>query len=654
MDNALPFLRLTAYFLTFIMNSTSLRKALLLCLSLVFSGLVASASLDQQRQDFLLAEKVLAEGDDAAFFKVSNTLLDYPLYPYLQYQWLKNNLPQTEKIQAFLVAYKDTRYAELLRAKWLAYLADNARWLDFINAYQQTDDVALQCQFYWASYQLGNQQAALTAAKQLWAVGEIQPKECQPLLSALVLSPLLTPDLLWQRFELALAKDNKTLAKYLRQLMDEPARVLADRGLQVHSKPELVQDDAWPNGNQQLGGLFAHGIERLAKSNLDLAISIWDTRKPTLMIAPTTVQQLERKLALALARARDSRAFYRLEQLLAVDAEVKEWKIRAALLELNWAHVAKALANLSPDELSQPQWQYWFARSLVANGNGQQGQAIYQQLSTDRSYYGFLAADALGRPYEFADKPVAIAAEELNLLAQQPDFRVVQELSALARMAEAKRQWWFATQKLPKPQLLVAAKLAQQWQWDQVAIITLVKADYWDDLALRFPMRYLPQVQHNASLQAIDPALVLGLMRQESMLDPYAQSAVGARGLMQMMPATGQQMAKTLAEPWLSDASLYNPDTNIKYGTFYYKQLLGRFAGHVALATAAYNAGPNRVVKWLPIDKAMPADVWIETIPYKETRKYVSSVLSYTLIYQQRLQRNALKMTQLLSDVRPR
>ena len=635
------------------MNINRLLESLFVCLLMSNSGLVVSATVDQQRQDFLLAEKQQALGDDNAFFNLSANLVDYPLYPFLQYQWLKNNLPQTDKIQAFLNTYPDTRYAELLREKWLNYLADNARWLDFIRTYQNTDDSALECLFYWANYQLGRRQFALEAARQLWIASDTLPKECDSLLTAFVLSPLLTSDLLWQRFDLALSKDNKALARYVLTLLDAPNQAMAELWLQVHNKPTLILDEQWTSGDQQRGRIFAHGVERLVKSNLDLAITVWDARKSTLPVNPNIVSQVERKLALALAKARDNRAFSRLDQVLAVDDEVSEWKVRAALLELNWVHIAKALADLKPDQKQQIQWQYWQARALIANGKVQQGQAIYQQLANDRSFYGFLAADAVNKPYVFTDKPITLLTDELNNLAQQTDFKVIQEFSALDRKLEAKRQWWFAIKKLSNEQLKTAAKLAQHWQWDQIAIMTLVKADYWDDLALRFPINYLPQVQTNADQQGLDPSLIFGLMRQESMLDQYAQSAAGAKGLMQLMPATGQQIARTLNEPWSSDNRLFNPDINIKYGTFYYKQLLSRFDGHVALAAAAYNAGPNRAVKWLPHNKVMPADVWIETIPYKETRKYVSSVLSYTLIYQQRLQRNTLKIAQLLFDVRP-
>ena len=281
----------------------------------------------------------------------------------------------------------------------------------------------------------------------------------------------------------------------------------------------------------------------------------------------------------------------------------------------------------------------------------QQGHAVYQTLANDRSYYGFMAADAVDKPYEFSDKPVNLLGDDLTVLSEQIDFQVVHEFIALNRDLDAKRQWWFAINKLSNNQRMISAKLAQQWKWDQVAIMTLVKSDYWDDLALRFPLQYASQIQSNAYSMNLEPALIFGLIRQESMLDPNAMSAVGARGLMQIMPETGKEIAHDLNIQWQTVNSLFVPDINIRYGTFYFKRLLNQFDGHFALATAAYNAGPGRVTKWLAIDRPLPADVWVETIPFKETRKYVSSVLAYTIIYQQRLQGKVLKMRELLPDL---
>ena len=636
------------------MNIKCVPESVLLCALVFFSNTVFSNTLEQQRQAFLLAEKLAAQGNQRAFLSVSATLADYPLYPYLQYQWLKNNLPETDKILGFLLTYKDSRYADLLRTDWLSYLANNERWLEFINHYQAGDNTALECRFYWANYKVGNQELALNAAKRLWTVGDRQPEECDALFSVLAISPVFTTDLIWQRFELALKKDNKALASYVQRFLNEPDQATAEFWLQVHKKPSLIEGGLFMGVDDLYGRIFAHGVDRLAQADLDSALGLWDSRKRNFVINNPTSQQLERRLALALARARDNRAYNRLNQLLTADAEVREWKVRAALLEQNWQHVAQALAGLTTEEQQTPQWQYWQARSLIETGSVLQGLSVFNQLAQDRSYYGFMAADAVNKPYNLADKPVVIMGDALEKLAQTTDFKAIQELEILNRDAEAKRQWWFTVKKLPKEQILLAAKLAQLWQWDQVAIMTLVKADYWDDLALRFPVDYLDQVQSNADWQQLDPAIIFGLIRQESMLDKNAKSAVGARGLMQIMPETGQQIARNLNEPWQTENSLFNPDINIKYGAFYYKQLLNRFDGHFALAAAAYNAGPSRVVKWLPYDKPVASDVWIETIPFKETRKYVTSVLSYAIIYQQRLQRNALKITGLLFDVRPR
>ncbi len=639
----------------------------LLCL-LVFSSAVSADIFDRQRNDFLQAERLLAQGNDAAFIDISAALTDYPLYPYLQYQWLKDNLQQSDRVLAFLTAYKDTRYAGLLRSKWLDYLAKNERWNDFIRNYiardgvyaaslpgagvaGATENTALECQYNLAVYKTGDQQQALNEAKRLWVTGDSLPQECDPLWTILMVSPGFTPELIWQRFELALSKDNVSVAEYVRRSMSSADQDVADVWLRVHQKPALIENSVFLNA--QMGRLFAHGVDRLAKSDLSLAIRMWDDRKRAFQIDSQAIQQLERSLAIASARSRNPGAYYRLKQLPVVDAEVNEWKVRAALLEQNWQHVAEALAGLTIEERQDPKWQYWQARSLDKAGNSLQAQDVYAKLAEDRSFYGFLAADTVNKPYQFANKPVFLAENELENLANETDFKVARELDLLNRNVEAERQWWYAVKKLSKERRMIAAKLAQQWHWDQIAITTLVKADYWDDLGLRFPVYYSNQVHNNAERHSLDPSIVFGLIRQESIFNKDAESAVGARGLMQVMPKTGMQIARDLKEKWQSDNSLFNPDVNVRYGAFYYKQLLRQFHGHFALAIAAYNAGSGRVAKWLPSVESVPADIWIETIPFKETRKYVTSVLSYAIIYQQLIQRKGLKIKELMLDVLP-
>ncbi|MGB5275839.1 MAG: transglycosylase SLT domain-containing protein, partial [Gammaproteobacteria bacterium] len=216
----------------------------------------------------------------------------------------------------------------------------------------------------------------------------------------------------------------------------------------------------------------------------------------------------------------------------------------------------------------------------------------------------------------------------------------------------AKLQWWHALKQLDRSQIPAAAKLAKQWQWDEIAIFTIAKVEYWDDIELRFPLSYSDKIHQHAMQQDLNPAILFGLIRRESAFNKDAHSPVGARGLMQIMPQTARQIAKDLNERWSGKSSLYNPVKNLKYGSYYYQKLLNQFNGHYALALAAYNAGPHRVKKWLP-DESIPADIWIETIPFRETRHYVTSVLVYAMIYQQLMQSNELTMSDLTREVSP-
>lgn len=611
--------------------------------------------LNEQREAFLQAENFLAEKNEARFFEISPSLIDYPLYPYLRYQWMKGHLDNSDQVLAFLNAYKDTRYAGLLRSRWLDYLAGQGRWLEFVRVYEQDENSPDDCRWHWARYQTGMQGAALSEAKRLWLAGETVDKACQPLFSMLEKSTLLTPELVWQRFESAIENDHYNLAKATASLLNQTNRQRADDWLRLHQKPELFVDQRfWQDKNAQTGRLFAHVVKQLANSNLEKAMMIWDMLHPGFEVETPVSDAVERKFGMALLGKKDRRAFSRLNKLKQPDEEARAAKIRAALLEQDWQHVNSAIAGLAGDERQEPKWQYWQAKALHATGKTQQAKALYTALANDRSFYGFLAADFINAPYRIIDNPVKASNEEIKQLSDSPDFKACWEFMWLGKEMEARRQWQFAIKKLPKEKLLIAAKLAQQWHWDQQAITTLVKADYWDDMALRFPLTYLAEVQASAEAHHVEPALMFGLMRQESMLDRNAESSVGAKGLMQLMPETAMTIAKSLHEPWHSEAELFSPDLNIRYGGYYFRGLLTRFDNHVAVAGAAYNAGPGRAKKWLPDALAVPADIWIETIPFKETRKYVATVLSYAIIYQQRLQKGKLKLKELLRDIAPK
>lgn len=636
----------------------TLAVRLLLLITLMTAGVHNTAaseqSLAEMRKAFLQAEQYIAQGRDGDYFALADTLKSYPLYPYLQYQWLKNHLDDDSAIQAFLREYAQTRYASLLHKKWLLQLGKNQQWPTFIAHYRKSKDVELLCYYTLAQYQNHQQQAALDSARQLWLSGQSQPPNCDAVFDLLKASPDFSADLVWQRFWLALNENNTGLARQLVPLLSEQERAIGETWLKLHQRPEIVKEPAdWKHTYPHAARLFTHTIVRWLENDPQAALQVWDTEKQAYSIPTDMAADTERRVALALAFRRDSRAYARLSQLAISDNATREWRVRAALSQQHWNDVNTALAALSEEEKHQDKWQYWLARTLAISGQQGQADAIFRQLAEKRSFYGFLAADRLRQDFVLTDQPVTVSGNEIEDLGQHPDFQVVAELLAIDRKTEAKLQWWHAVSGLDNHHLAVAAKLAQQWQWPSTAIFTIAKANEWGDIDLRFPLQYMSQIQDNAASQQLDPALIFGLIRQESAFDELADSPAGAKGLMQVMPKTGQQIAASLKDAWTHEAILFNPSINVKYGSFYYKKLLKQFGGHYLLATAAYNAGANKVKSWLPEDKPLPGDIWIEAIPFKETRGYVSSVLQYALIYQKRLQRNSLKPGDLVREVMP-
>ena len=215
-----------------------------------------------------------------------------------------------------------------------------------------------------------------------------------------------------------------------------------------------------------------------------------------------------------------------------------------------------------------------------------------------------------------------------------------------------RREWHFATRKqMDNEERIIAAKVAHKWGWHNRAILTIAHTDQRNDIELRFPVLFEDKVKEYSKKQALQPAYTYAVIRRESAFAADARSRVGALGLMQIMPATGKVIAKKLKVKYRNKNQLLNPELNVNFGTTYLNMMLNKFYKQPALASAAYNAGGHRVKAWLPVGDDMSAERWIETIPFKETREYVSSILAYTAIYEHRMGLPQTRLEKKMPDV---
>jgi soluble lytic murein transglycosylase len=316
--------------------------------------------------------------------------------------------------------------------------------------------------------------------------------------------------------------------------------------------------------------------------------------------------------------------------------------------------VRSYIEALEGNEREEPRWRYWWARATELLGEGEAAAAAYRALSSERGYYGFLAADRVGRAYAIEFLPGEPSAEAIAALTARPPVRRTRELRVLGREVDARREWNLLIAGLEPAERAVAARLAHGWGWHGPAIIAAARSDSLDDLEVRFPLAHLEQVMPLAEGLGLDPAWVLAIARQESAFFADARSPAGALGLMQVMPATGRQIARWLDLRLSSDRQLLDPELSLRFGGTYLRHLLDRWQGHPLLATAAYNAGASRAERWRPTGAAMPGDLWVELVPFRETRGYLRRVLAYTVIYEHRLGRAPVPMSERLPPVPPR
>lgn len=364
---------------------------------------------------------------------------------------------------------------------------------------------------------------------------------------------------------------------------------------------------------------------------------------------------IERDLALALAVRGLPEALGRLAEVdeQVVDDTIREWRVRVALSEQNWHAALAWIHQLTVDQQSSTRWSYWKARTLEALRQSQQAEEIYRSLVSRRSYYGLLSALRINQPIQIHQQSLLIQAHDNVVIEQHTGIHRARELFFLERTVEARREWHYATRDMAEWQLQSAATLAHKWGWHDRAIITMASTRQRDDLDLRFPLPHREEIISLAAENRINPAYVFAIIRQESAFTPDARSHAGALGLMQLLPRTANQVARRMNLKINHNLELLNINTNLQLGMAHLREMLSRFNNNKLLATAAYNAGRYRVNRWIPQDTIIPADIWVETIPFHETRKYIQNVMLFSAIYEQKLGKKPVILQDNMKPIAP-
>jgi soluble lytic murein transglycosylase len=638
---------------------------IVVALALALSGTFAAAADDPgtvpiahaseaDRAAYRAALAHLAAGNVERFNALRRELDGYVLRPYLDHRELERRLgvaSETE-IREFRAQNPDLPVARLLYQRWLRLLGARSDWVRLARNSPEGADAELQCQYLRARVATGDSNALAEVAP-LWTVPHSQPRACDVLFERWIAAGNPGEELAWQRLTGALAANEPRLARYLLRFLHgdraEMGRLLYD----AHVTPEAGIAHARSRADgPEVRAVLAHGLERLAATDFARARAVWLDTRTTHPLDPAQ----DVAVAAAILRA-EVRTGMLEETWPAWLAEAAPAELAAALAQTavnrqQWAAARYWIGQLDPQSQAETRWQYWSARALGASANEathaeadapgdavfeEEQAARYRAIARERDYYGFLAAAQMGLPAQLNAAPRAYDPAAAAALQALPAVRRALELYAVGDYLNARREWHALLPGLDTTAQLHAAYAAQESGWIPQSILIANSASLRDHVDLRFPIAF-PEVFATVSERtAVARPFLIAVARQESLFDPRARSAANARGVMQLLPGTATEVARhaALAPPRADDLDL--PAINVDLGGRYLARLLVRYDHRRALAAAAYNAGPHRVDRWIRERAGEPVDIWIENIPFGETRNYVKNVLAFTQVYGQLL-----------------
>jgi len=624
-----------------------MKKFIVGCILLSSSSLASAITLDVQRSIF---SDTLDLQDQQEWQKAKQKISDignYPLTYLTQYNYLKANIDSVDdqQIKAFIKDNKNKVVSKDLQHDYLTHLAMQHRWADFLQTTSGfPKDQTLQCHFLQASISQGKAQQVWSKAEKMWLSSTSLPSACDTVYEFYNKSGQLTQEDRWERFQLAYNKDNIGLMRALLPTLDKSMQKTATALIELHKKPQrLANSNLFTSREAASFPLLVHSIKRLAKRDISKGMQSFASLAKKVAFTDNEIKAVKTQFATTIIQRRITWLFGWLNQELPnlANTSLIEQRIRYAIKLEDWKNIEYWIEQLPQEKKEETAWRYWQARVLENKGQAEQANHLYQEVATTRSYHGFLAAEKLGIEFPFnADN---IQEKQGSLTQLDKELQLIEELRFHQLNQQAKQQWTrLLNNEAPDIQQQLGL-YAYNKGWAHLSVLASINSKSWNALSIRFPSEKPELFIEEAKKYQIEPSYIYAITRRESSFDEQAQSPVGASGYMQLMPRTAKETARKIKlHGYKGVEQLNQGEVNVQLGTAYFKSLLKYYKGNRLLATAAYNAGPNRVDKWVSPQKqtgkkGINMDSWVDSIPYYETRAYVKSILVYNVIYQQAL-----------------
>ncbi|AVU49208.1 MULTISPECIES: murein transglycosylase [Enterobacter cloacae complex] len=604
------------------------------------SQAVHADSLDEQRSRYAQIKQAWDNRQMDTVQALMPTLKDYPLYPYLEYRQITDDLMNqpTVTVNNFIQANPTLPPARTLKSRFVNELARREDWRGLLAfSPDKPGATEAQCNYYYAKWATGQQEEAWVGAKELWLTGKSQPNACDPLFSAWRASGKQDPLSYLERIRLAMKAGNTRLVTVLAGQMPADYQTIASAVIGLANDPNTVLTFARTTGatdfTRQMAAVAFASVARDDVENARLMI-------PQLVQAQQLnddqTQELRDIVAWRLmgTDVTDEQARWRDDAVMRSNSvSLVERRVRMALGTGDRRGLNTWLARLPMDAKEKDEWRYWQADLLLERGRDDEAKEILHSLMQQRGFYPMAAAQRLGEEYTLKiDKAPANANPALT---QGPEMARVRELMYWNLDNTARSEWANLVTSRTTEEKAQLARYAFDNRWWDLSVQATIAGKLWDHLEERFPLAYKDLFDRYTSGKDIPQSYAMAIARQESAWNPKVRSPVGASGLMQIMPGTATHTVKMFNIPGYSSPSqLLDPETNINIGTSYLQYVYQQFGNNRIFASAAYNAGPGRVRTWLGNSAGrIDAVAFVESIPFSETRGYVKNVLAYDAYY---------------------